>query len=275
MALPIPDPLEFFSTYLRLTGVAHLEPDPKGDPRLLGKRLGVLNGSSWITAWSNYFGRSYLPGVHLVNAGNEAVQLNFMQAYAAGAPCPPAANVERFIQYARDLVELASVDAVLITCSTMNRSYPLVAEALEPYHVPVIQIDMPMMEAAVRGGGKILVVATHGPTVANTQALLEETAIRLGQPVEYSGLTVEAAWEKLAAGDVEGHNGILAAAIGSALAGGGITSVVLAQLSMSAMLFSFPDLAAAFGVPVWTSGQCGFERVRELLLEIRTNVDPG
>ncbi len=32
-----------------------------------------------------------------------------------------------------DLVELAHVDAVLITCSTMNRAYRQVREALEPY----------------------------------------------------------------------------------------------------------------------------------------------
>ena len=74
MADPLPssDALRLFSEYLKVTGVAHLDPEPQGEPGLLGKRLGLLNGSSWITLWSNYFGRLYLPGVHLVNAGNEA-----------------------------------------------------------------------------------------------------------------------------------------------------------------------------------------------------------
>jgi len=233
---------------------------------LVGKRLGLLNGSSWITLWSNYFGKLYLPGVHLVNAGNEAVQLNFMQAHQNGLPSPPQSNIEAFTRYARDLVELAQVDLVLITCSTMNRAYPLVAESLQPYGVLVIQIDQPMMERAVSQQGKILVVATHGPTVNNTQALLLETAARLGKEVSFSGTTVEAAWECLASCDVHGHNMALAEAIHHHLEREPIGCVVLAQLSMACLLFSYPDPLAEFGVPVYTSAQCGFEKVRELLL---------
>ena len=244
-------PEQFFSQYISLSGVAHLGPEKHGDPALLGKRLGVLNGSSWITAWSSYFGRLYLPGVHLVNMGNEAIQLNFMQAYARGETCPPLVNIDRFVQYAKDLVELAQVDAVLITCSTMNRSYQKVSQALEPYGVPVIQIDMPMMERAVSYGGKILVIATHGPTVASTQKLLAETAIRAGKTLAFDGLTVEDAWHRLEEGDIAGHNQALADAI-KTQPEGEYSCVVLAQLSMSAFLFSFPDPVQAFRLPVLT-----------------------
>jgi hypothetical protein len=156
---------------------------------------------------------------------------------ANGDPCPPQANIDRFVQYARDLVELARVNAVLITCSTMNRSYQQVSRALEPYKVPVIQIDMPMMEKAVNYGGKILVIATHGPTVASTQELLAETARKQGKTVAFDGLTIEEAWHRLEAGDVVGHNQVLADAI-SAHPVGEYSCVVLAQLSMS-FLFSY------------------------------------
>ena len=263
---PSIDPAQLFSDYLRVTGIAHLGPEPSGEPGLIGKRLGLLNGSSWITLWSNYFGRIYLPGVHLVNAGNEAVQLNFMDAYQRGQPCPPQSNIEAFIRYARDLVELAEVDLVLITCSTMNRAYPQVADALKSYAVPVLQIDQPMMERAVDHGGEILVVATHGPTVTSTQALLKETASRLGREVTFSGTTVDAAWECLAAGDVSGHNRALAEAIHAHLDRGPASCVVLAQLSMACLVFSYPDLQVEFGIPVYTSAQCGFEKARELLM---------
>jgi aspartate/glutamate racemase len=259
------DPIQFFSDYLRLTGVAHLGPEPAGAPELLGKRLGLLNGSSWITPWANYFGRLYLPGVHLINVGNEAVQLNFMEAHAQGLPCPPQSNIDAFVRYARDLVELAHVDAVLITCSTMNRAYTQVEAALAPQRVPVLQIDRPMMERAVARGGQVLVVATHGPTVESTQALLREAAAAMGCTVTLTGLTVEEAWERLAIGDVLGHNRALADAIRASLIHTEIGCVVLAQLSMSVFLFSHPDPIADFGVPVFTSGQCGFERARQVL----------
>jgi hypothetical protein len=259
------DATQFFSDYMRLTGAAHLGPEKSGDPALIGKRLGLINGSSWITAWSNYFGRRYLPGVHLVNVGNEAVQLSFMEAHAQGLPCPPQANIDCFKRYAVDLVELAHVDAVMITCSTMNRSYPDVARALESYGVPVIQIDQPMMERAVEIGGRTLVIATHGPTVANTQALLRETAARLQANIDFDGETVEAAWEELAQGNIAAHNQMIADVILSRRAGG-CSSVVLAQLSMAAFLFSYPNPEEVFGLPVLTSGQCGFERARAVLL---------
>jgi len=266
----MPDDVRLFDDYLRVTGVAHLGPEPyEGElpyPGLRGKRLGLINGSSWITLWCNAFGRRYLPGVHLVNVGNEAVQLNFMQAHAEGRPCPPQANIDAFKRYARDLAELAAVDAVMITCSTMNRAYRQVQDALAGEGVPVLQIDLPMMERAVEIGGRVLVVATHGPTVASTQALLRETAEGMGREVAFDGVDVHEAWERLAAADVAGHNAAIDGAIREALSRGSFGSVVLAQLSMSTVLFDHPDLEAEYGLPVLTSAQCGFERAREVLL---------
>lgn len=265
------DSIALFSNYLKVTGVAHIDPEKEGDARLIGKRLGLINGASWTAMWSNYFGRKYIPGVHLVNVGNEAIQMNFMQAHKNGEPTPPQSNIDAFVRYARDLVEFGQVDMVMITCSTMNRAYPEVQEALREYDVPVIQIDQPMMEAAVRHGGRIFVIATHGPTVNSTQALLRETAEALGVEVTFGGETVEEAWYKLAEGNVEDHNRLLAEAIREAQAKESIDSVVLAQLSMTVFLLSFPDPVAEFGIPVFTSGQYGFEYVRELLTTAAKN----
>jgi hypothetical protein len=123
-----------------------------------------------------------------------------------------------------------------------------------------------MMERAVHSGERVLVVATHGPTVENTHALLRETAAEIKKPVIYSGLTIETAWQKLAVGDVEGHNQSLAEGIRQHLKREPVGCVVLAQLSMTIFLLSFPDPGIEFGVPILTSGQCGFEYVREHLL---------
>jgi hypothetical protein len=257
--------IRLFSDYLRVTGVAHTGPEVEGDPRWIGKRLGLLNGSAWITLWSNYFGRMFLPGVHLINAGNESVQINFMEAYAQGLPTPPATNIAAFQRYALDLVELGHVNAVLITCSTMNRAYPAVQESLRPFGVPVYQIDRAMMERAVEQGGPVLVLATHGPTVQSTQELLHEVAAQMGREVVLHGALVEEAWTALARGAVADHNRILARAIRKGTQREIIGCVVLAQLSMSAFLLSYPDPVAEFGVPVFTSGQCGFEAMQEVL----------
>jgi aspartate/glutamate racemase len=262
MTLPA-DPMRWFAETLSLTGVAHTNPESQGEFR--GKRLGLINGSAWIIPWANYFGRLFVPGAHLINVGNEALQVNFMEIHERGLPVPPQSNIDAFVRYARDLVELGHVDAILITCSTMNRSFPAVMDAMKPYNIPVIQIDRPIMENAVRHGGKTLVIATHGPTVASTQALLRETAAELKTSIDFSGETVEAAWHRLAEGNVQEHNELLAQAIRAHQQTEKIDSVVLAQLSMTVFLLSYPEPLKEFGVPVFTSGQSGFERVAEVL----------
>ena len=188
-----------------------------------------------------------------------------MDAHKKGLPCPPQINIDLFARYAEDLVRLVGVDAILISCSTMNRAAGAVREAMRQYNVPVVQIDEAMMEQAVLTGGRILVVATHGPTVRSTQDLLRETAERLGKEVTFSGATVERAFDLLGEGDIAGHNEVIAGAIRSACVLGTINIIVLAQLSMTVFKLSYPDCEKEFGIRVLTSGETGFERVKAIL----------
>ena len=260
------DAAELFGSYMKLVGVPSLEDEACGEPGLKGKKLGLINGSTWIQLWSYYFGRKYLPGAKLVNVGSEAVQINFMQAHKDGKACPPQRNIDLFAQYAKDLVELSGVDAIMITCSTMNRSVGAVEKALEGYNVPVIQIDEPMMQAAVKKGGRILIVATHGPTVDNTKKLLIETASEMGvSELSFEQATVESAFEHLGKGDVKKHNEIIAQSIRDTMKRCNIDSVVLAQLSMSVFKLTYPNAEETFGIPVFTSGEEGFKRSGEIL----------
>ncbi len=260
---------DLFSLYMKIVGVPKLEDEGEGDPRLIGKRLGIINGSSWIMLWSYFFGKKILPEVKIINIGNDAVQYNFMKAYREGRPCPPQENIEAFKRYALDLVSLYKPDAVLISCSTMNRAYVHVREVLEAYNIPVVSIDLPMMEEAINlaNRGKILVIATHGPTVKSTQLLLQEVANSRNKTVTFVGETAEEAFEFLGMGDIEEHNKIIADVINRHIKEESIDVVVLAQLSMSVFKFSYPDDIKEFGVPVLTSGECGFRKIRKILLK--------
>jgi hypothetical protein len=102
--------------------------------------------------------------------------------------------------------------------------------------------------------------------VTSTQALLRETAARLKREVAFDGATVEAAFDLLGKGEIVRHNRLIAQAIRAAQKRGSIDTVVLAQLSMSVFALEHPDPRREFGVPVLTSGECGFQCVRELLL---------
>lgn len=262
------DLIRLFSDYMQVVGVPRLSFEQSDDPALQNRKLGVINGSSWVSLWSSWFGKKHLKGAKVVNVGNEAVQLNFMGAHKRGEDVPPQINIDRFCSYARDLYELYDVDAIMISCSTMNRAYGKVAGTMAPFGVPVIQIDQEMMERAVSQGGRILIIATHGPTVKSTQALLEETAEVLGKKVSFVGSTIEDAFELLGEGKVEEHNEKIAAAIRDVQSREKIDVVVLAQLSMSVFGFSYPDPVAEFGVPVLNSGDTGFERAAKVLASL-------
>jgi Asp/Glu/hydantoin racemase len=260
-----PDAIKLFSLYMKYTGVPELTSKTAIDPQLQGKKLGVVNGSSWVSLWSTYFGREFLPGVKIINAGNEAVQLNFMRAHNEKLPCPPQINIDIFCRYAEDLYRLFDVDAVMISCSTMNRAFEEVRKHMGQFNVPVIQIDQAMMEEAVCSDGRILVIATHGPTVKSTKQLLTETASRLKRNVEFEEATVEEAFHLLGEGKIEEHNQIIADTINAKMKKSKIDIVVLAQLSMSVFSFSFPDPVKHFGIPVLNSGETGFKRAAEIL----------
>lgn len=259
------DPGLLFGEYMRITGVPQLADFEGGDPQLSEKRLGVVNGSNWVSLWSTYFGQKMLPGVKIINVGNEAVQLNFMKAHHEGKPVPPQINIDLFCNYAKDLYDLYNVDAILISCSTMNRAFAQVKKHMEPYGIPVVQIDEAMMEQAVNTEGKILVIATHGPTVKSTQDLLKETANRLGKIVNFAGATIEDAFELLGAGKIKEHNQAIADTISDSLKKEKIDIAVLAQLSMSVFSFDFPNPEKTFGIKVLNSGETGFARAGEIL----------
>lgn len=147
----------------------------------------------------------------------------------------------------------------------MNRAFTSVSDHMKRFGVPVIQIDQAMMEEAVNSEGKILVVATHGPTVKSTQDLLLETANKLGKKVAFTGSTVEEAFDLLGQGEIEEHNNVIATAIKMAISREKIDIVVLSQLSMSVFSFSYPDPVREFGIKVLNSGETGFKRAREVL----------
>lgn len=262
------DPVRLFSDYMRVVGTPRLDFDTAADPRLQGRKLGVINGSNWVSLWCDWFGHSLLPGVKIVNAGCEAVQLNFMAAHAEGRPVPPQINIDCFCRYALDLYHLYGVDAILISCSTMNRAYGEVQRTMATYGVPVVQIDEAMMELAVSVGERLLVVATHGPTVESTRSLLDETAARMGRRVSFAGATIEDAFDLLGEGRIEAHNRRIAEVIREQQRRDPVDAVVLAQLSMAVFAFSYPDPVAEFGIPVLNSAETGFRRAGEILANL-------
>jgi len=103
----------------------------------------------------------------------------------------------------------------------------------------VVRIDEAMAGQAVARGEKVGVAATVRTTLEPTLRLLRASAAAAGRTVAFEPLLVDAAFQRLAAGDREGHDRLLAVAL-EELAGRNYV-VVLAQASMARVLPSLPD----------------------------------
>lgn len=162
----------------------------------------------------------------------------------------------RVIQYAR-FAEQVGADVILEACSSVGE---VVEEARRAVATPMVRIDDAMAEEAVARGVRIGVAATLATTLAPTRRLLEARARAAGKTIELVPLLVSEAYQRLMAGDREGHD----AALGAALAelAPRVDVVVLAQASMARVL---PSLPVSQQSKFLSSPRLGMEQVRSIL----------
>jgi len=150
----------------------------------------------------------------------------------------------------------AGADLVVVTCSSIG---PAVDASHDFVDVPVLRIDEPMVDEAVRLGSRIGVVATLSTTLQPTAELVERRAIAVGKEVEVVARVCEGAFDALQAGDRDRHDELVRAGLQELLAG--VDVVVLAQASMARVVETLGDV----DVPVLSSPRLAMQRVAELL----------
>jgi Asp/Glu/hydantoin racemase len=219
---------------------------------LSGKKLGIIHAALITTRAVQKYVDEFLPGVEIVHFVDDTIQ-NTNFACAPGT-IPPA-NFAKFTQAALSQQEYG-VDLILLACSTFNRA---VEFARPMVRTPMLQIDRPMMDLAVRHGSRLGLIATVPTTVPASERLLRLAATDAGKTVEIKTRLCSEAFAALKAGQTEKHNDLLLAEI-DRLAGD-VDAIVLAQLSMSALE---PRLTAT-KVPVYNSGRTAFTHIRQFL----------
>ena len=148
------------------------------------------------------------------------------------------------------MTKAASDDAavVLCTCSTVG---PGADDAAVEASIPVLRIDRPMAEEAVRRASRIAVTASVETTIGPTVALLEEAAATAGRTVDLQPVDFDDAREKLVSGHMEAYLDRVAAGLCRVAADAEL--IVLAQASMAPALARCPDLP----IPVLSSPRSG------------------
>jgi Asp/Glu/hydantoin racemase len=171
-----------------------------------------------------------LPGYDVVNFVDDSI---LPQLRDNGGDV--SAVEDRLMHYAH-FAEQVGADAILSACSSVGE---LTNKMRQNVHIPVVRVDDAMAEEAVRRGERIGVAATLATTLRPTLALLQSKADAAGKIVFVEPLLVDSAYQKLIAGDREGHDTLLS----DALAGAAMENevVVLAQASMARVLPRLPE----------------------------------
>jgi aspartate/glutamate racemase len=219
---------------------------------LQGRKLGIIHAALITTRAVQKYIDEIIPEVEIVHWVDDTIQ-NTNFACAPGTI--PKKNYAKFVQAALSQQEYG-VDLILLACSTFNRA----AEYARPMiDVPMLQIDRPMMDLAVRDGSRVGLLATVPTTVPASERLLRLAAEEAGKEIEIKVCLCSEAFEMLKAGNPVKHNQILLAEI-DALSDS-VDAIVMAQVSMTALEPYLENTR----VPVYNSGRTAFDRIRRML----------
>lgn len=166
---------------------------------------------------------------------------------AAGAAGGVDARLAARVVASVEALRAGGARVVVCTCSTIGDA----AETASRPGAPVLRIDRPMAEAAVRQGPRIAVVAALDTALAATVALVEAVAAAQGRAVAVRAARCLEAWPLFERGDGEGY--LTATAVAARAAAAAADVVVLAQASMAGAAARLADLP----VPVLASPTLG------------------
>lgn len=163
--------------------------------------------------------------------------------------------VNRMCKYF-DAASSLGVDLILTQCSSVGEATQIAARTV---NVPVLRIDQPMAEEAVKLGTRIGVIATVGSTVAPSCNLIKEMAAAANKSVEVIPYLVSGALEVLMREGRAQHNALVKSTVVKCAEECDV--VVLAQGSMTVLLPELTEIRK----PVLSSPELGVNRAIDLV----------
>jgi len=186
------------------------------------KTLGLIHTSATLVPVFQQLCSQYLPQVKVFNIVDDSLIKNVI---SCGELTPT--NARRVVNYVGS-AEVAGADFILVTCSSIGAA---VEAAAELTNVPVLRVDQPMADQAVRTGKRIGVVATLSTTLQPTSDLVKRRAAAAGKEIELQTVLCEGAFDALMSGDAATHDAMVAKALRELSAKTDV--IVLAQASMA------------------------------------------
>lgn len=216
------------------------------------KMIGIIHAALISSKSVQPFIDNIIPDVTVAHVVDDTIQNS---NFACKPGVIPKNNFYKFVTYAHFLEE-AGADLIVLACSTFNQAVELARPMI---NVPLLQIDRPMMDLAVKQGNRIGLLATVPTTVPASERLLYQAATDCGKEISVETILCSEAFDAIKRGDVELHNRLLLDQIDCLSET--VDAIVLAQASMSAL----EPMLIHSKVPVYNSGRTGFEKVKQML----------
>jgi len=216
------------------------------------KTLGLIHTSATLVPVFQQLCSQYLKDVQVFNIVDDSLIKNVIKC---GELRPDTAR--RAVNYAAS-AEAAGADFILYTCSSIGAAVETAATLTK---VPVLRVDQPMADKAIRTGSRIGVVATLSTTLNPTTDLVKRRAAAVGKQVQVISKLCEGAFDALMSGDAARHDAMVAEGLKELSFQ--VDVIVLAQASMARVV---DNLAAADKkIPILSSPSIAIEHIASIL----------
>ena len=194
------------------------------------KTLGLIHTSATLVPVFQQLTSELLPGVNVFNIVDDSL---IKDVIAKGELT--ANTARRVVDYVGS-AEAAGADYILVTCSSIGAAVEASAALTK---VPVLRVDQPMADLAVRTGKRIGVVATLPTTLGPTSDLVKRRAAIAGKEIELTSKLCEGAFEALMSGDAAKHDEMVAKALKELSTQ--VDVILLAQASMARVVATLDE----------------------------------
>ncbi len=216
------------------------------------KRLTLIHTSAVMIPIFTELCKELLPDVEVVHFVDDSILKDIIRNQQLLKPT--ARRVVGHIISA----EQAGADFIMVTCSSIGAAAELGRELVD---VPVLRVDQPMANLAIKKGPRIGVVATLPSTLNPTAKLIDAEAKREKQKIKVITKLCEGAFEAVISGDGKTHDRIVGTAIRELSQQ--VDVIVLAQASMARVVDNLP--AEDKKIPILSSPRLAVEHLATLI----------
>lgn len=149
-------------------------------------------------------------------------------------------------------------DCIMVTCSSIG---PAVEEAQSHFDKPILRVDQPLADHAIKLGNTIGVVATLSTTLVPTADLIRRRAEMVGKEIEIVTELCDGAFQALVDKDYQRHDAAVVKAVTSLAES--VDVIVLAQASMARVVSDID--ADRIRVPILSSPSLAVDYLASVL----------